>query len=46
MNELETLRKENRKLKALLKTATKLLSKSKELLSGAGTAAPKKKARK
>jgi hypothetical protein len=33
MNELETLREENRKLKAMLATATELLSKAKALLA-------------
>jgi hypothetical protein len=43
MNELEKLRKENKKLRALLKNALDLLNKSKEALTRASAPRAKKK---
>jgi hypothetical protein len=43
MGELDKLRQENRRLKSLLNTATKLLSKSRDLLARAGGPVVRKK---
>jgi hypothetical protein len=43
MSELDKLRKENKKLRALLKNALDLLNKSKDALTRAAAPRPKKK---
>ena len=43
VDEIAELKKENKKLKALLKTAVGLLQESKQILAAKGSAKPKKK---